>query len=183
MTLGSNTLTDDATVCCSEFFGTIQGTGGLNVTGPGGLILQGSNTYTGGTSIAAGSTLEIGLGGTTGSIVGNIVDNGLLISARHDNVTFGGIISGSGALQLGSTGFASGTVILTGANTYTGATTITEGALQVGAGGTVGSIASPTVSVASGAALAFDRSDTLTYAGSISGAGALTQAGTGTLIP
>jgi fibronectin-binding autotransporter adhesin len=92
------------------------------------------------------------------------------------------MISGSGALQLGSIGFASGTVILTGTNTYTGATTITEGALQVGAGGTVGSIASSTVSVANGATLAFDRSDTLTFAGSISGAGALTQAGSGTLI-
>jgi len=44
VTLGSNTLTDDATVCCSEFFGAIQGTGGLNVTGPGVLDLGGSNT-------------------------------------------------------------------------------------------------------------------------------------------
>lgn len=181
MTLGSNTLTVNATVCCAEFFGTIQGTGGLNVTGAGVLDLGGSNTYTGGTTIAAGSTLQIGLGGTTGGIVGNVVDNGLLIFARSDNVTFGGVISGSGRLQLGGI-FTSGTVILTATNTYGGDTTISSGMLQIGAGGTNGAIASQSVSIAGGGTLAFDRSDTLTYGGVISGAGNMSQTGTGMLV-
>ena len=38
-------------------------------------ILTGANTYTGGTTITAG-TLQLGNGGTTGSIAGNVVNNG-----------------------------------------------------------------------------------------------------------
>ena len=44
-------------------------------------ILTGANTYSGGTTISAG-TLQIGNGGTTGSIAGNIVDNAALIFNR-----------------------------------------------------------------------------------------------------
>ena len=51
----------------------------MNQIGAGTTILTGNNTYTGGTTISAG-TLQLGNGGTTGSIVGNVIDNGTLAS-------------------------------------------------------------------------------------------------------
>ena len=66
MTLGGQTLT--ISNGSTTYAGIIQGTGGLTVTG-GTQILTGDNTYTGGTTISAG-TLQIGTGGTTGSVVG-----------------------------------------------------------------------------------------------------------------
>ena len=58
--------------------GVISGTGSLTKSGTGTLTLTGDNTYTGGTTISAG-TLQIGNGGTTGSVAGNIVDNAALV--------------------------------------------------------------------------------------------------------
>jgi fibronectin-binding autotransporter adhesin len=116
----------------------------ITKTGLGTLILTGTNAYTGGTTIAFG-TLQIGSGGTAGSIVGNVIDNGSLVFDRSDSVTFGGPISGSGNLtQNGGTG-GTGTLILTGADTYTGGTTISAGTLQLGNATTTGSIAGTVV--------------------------------------
>ncbi len=154
--------------------GVISGTGALNQAGSGTTILTNTNTYSGGTTISAG-TLQIGNGGATGSISGNVLDNGNLAFNRSDAVTYAGTISGSGAItQLGA-----GTLTLTADNTNTGTTTISAGTLQLGAGGTSGSIAG---NIVDNANLAFNRSDTLTYGGVISGTGALNQAGSGTTI-
>ncbi len=156
------------------------------VTGPGALtvadstastgvvILAAANTYTGGTTIASG-TLQLGSGGTTGSIVGNVTDNGVLAFDRSDVSTFSGVVSGTGSLsQIGS-----GTTVLTAANTYTGGTTIAAGTLQLGAGGTTGSIVG---NVTDNGVLAFNRADVVTFPGIISGIGGVAQIGTGTTI-
>ena len=117
------------------FTGVISGTGDLLQIGTGTTVLTGTNTYTGGTTISAG-TLQIGDGGTAGSIVGNVATSGVLAFNRTDAVTFGGVMSGAGTLsQLGA-----GTLTLTGTNTYTGGTTISAGTLQVGNGGTTGAL-------------------------------------------
>ena len=94
--------------------------------GTGTTILTAPNTYTGGTTIDAG-ILQLGDGGTTGSIVGNVVDNATLAFNRSDTVTFGEVISGTGSVQTVGTG----TTILTAANTYTGNTNVNGGALFV----------------------------------------------------
>ena len=52
--------------------------------------------------------------------------------------------------------------MLNGAITYTGGTIISEGTLQIGNGGVIGSV---TGDILDNAALAFDRSDNITYAG------------------
>jgi outer membrane autotransporter protein len=114
------------------FSGTIQdGTSVLSLTkiGSGTWMLTGSNTYSGGTTISAG-TLQIGNGGTTGNIIGNVTDNGTLAFNRNgDNKNFSGMISGSGNLvKLGSD-----TLVLTADNTYSGGTTIQDGILVAGA--------------------------------------------------
>jgi fibronectin-binding autotransporter adhesin len=133
VTLGSKTLT--LTNQSSTFAGVIGGAGGLTLTGAGTETLTGTNTYTGGTTIGAG-TLQIGNGDTTGSIVGNVVDNAALAFDRSDNVSYGGVVSGTGSL----TQWGAGTLTLIGTNTYSGGTTISAGTLQIGAGGTAGSI-------------------------------------------
>ncbi len=142
--------------------------------GTGVLTIMSDATYTGGTTINAG-TLQIGNGGTSGSIIGDVNDNGTLAFNRSDIVTFSGVVSGTGALtQVGT-----GTTILTGANIYSGGTTIAAGTLQLGNGGTAGSIIGDVVD---NATLAFNRADTVTFAGAISGMGALVHAGSGITI-
>jgi fibronectin-binding autotransporter adhesin len=101
--------------------------------------------------------------------------------------TFGGKLADGSLTSLAITKAESGTWILTGTNSYTGTTTISGGILQIGNGGTVGSISSNSaISISSGATLRFNRSDTLTqgadFKSVISGAGNLAQAGGGTLV-
>jgi fibronectin-binding autotransporter adhesin len=166
------TLTGSGIGSISSIIAT--GTGALIKNGSGQWILTGANTYTGGTTISAG-TLQLGNGGTSGSILGDVIDNGSFAINRSDTYAFGGVISGSGAFaQIGT-----GTTILTGANTYTGGTTISAGTLQLGNGGTSGSIVGDVVNNGS---FAINRSDTLTFGGVISGSGAFRQIGIGTTV-
>ncbi|WP_273727408.1 autotransporter outer membrane beta-barrel domain-containing protein [Brucella gallinifaecis] len=125
--------------------------------------------------------LQIGNGGTSGNVTGNIITGidanvkGTLTFNRTDNLTLNGVLSGTGnVVQKGS-----GTTILTGNNTYTGGTAINSGILQIGNGGTSGSIVGDVVN---STALHFNRSDSLTYNGIISGTGSVTQKGGGTTI-
>lgn len=151
----------------------IQGSIDLIKDGTGTLVLTGTGSYTGGTTINEG-TLQLGNAGTTGSITGNVKDNGFLVFNRSDDVTFSGIVSGSGSLEQAG----KGTLTLTGANTYTGGTTISHGTLQLGNGGTTGWIAGD---VADNSSLVFNRSDNVTFNGIVSGNGSLEQAGKGKL--
>jgi len=154
---------------------------GLEKIGDGKLILIANNTYTGLTRISAG-TLQLGDAGgyypsdASGMVAGNIdiASGARLIFARNDNTTYAGATSGNG----GMTKLGSGTLSLTGTNLHFGGTTITEGTLQIGAGGTSGSLRG---AVVNNAALAFNRSDDFTYIYQISGTGSVTQRGAGTL--
>ena len=162
----------------SIFAGSIQDANGVvSITkiGAGTEIFTGANTYSGATNIAAG-TLQIGVGGTTGTLGSGAVSIGGALSINHgDNITIANTLTGTGSL----TQAGSGTLTLTGTNTY-GATIINAGVLQVGNGGTSGTLGSGSILDNSG--LIFNRSDTLTIAADISGGGGILQDGTGMVI-
>ena len=121
-----------------------------------------------------------------GSIVNTYAPSGgrtVYVGVADGSGTFTGTI-GSGNL-LGLTKSGTGTEILTGANTYTGTTTISSGTLQLGNGGTSGSLATGSTIVNNGT-LAFNRSDAISqgthFSGNlITGSGGLTKMGSGTL--
>jgi len=171
-------VTDNATLVFDQavdgiYAGIVSGSGNLVKQGEGTLTLTGNSNYTGGTTITAG-TLQIGNGSTDGAIIGDVANAGTLVFDRSDDVAFDGVVSGIGSLvQQGE-----GSLALTGDSSYTGGTTITDGTLQIGNGGTTGSIVGD---VANAGTLAFDRSDAMTFAGVVSGGGSLVQQGSGAL--
>ncbi len=61
--------------------------GNVEFDGSGTTILTGDSTYTGLTTICACTTLQLGDGGTTGSIVGNVVNDGALAFKRSDSAS------------------------------------------------------------------------------------------------
>jgi len=67
---------------------------------------------------------------------------------------------------------------LTGDSTYTGGTTISAGTLQLGNGGTGGTVGTGDIAISAGATLATNRSDTHTIANNITGAGSVTISNT-----
>ncbi|EEY27600.1 outer membrane transporter [Brucella suis bv. 5 str. 513] len=193
--------------------GVISGAGGLMKSGTGTVTLSGANSYTGGTKVSAGTLvvandntgggtttvdagagLQIGTGGTSGSLAGDIANNGALVVNRSDALNLAGAISGTGSLTkngagtltlsgansyTGATKVSAGTLTLTGDNTGGGTTTVDVGALlQIGTGGTSGSLAG---NIVNDGALVVDRSGVIGLSGVISGTGGLMKSGTGTV--
>src|SRR6185312_12993696 len=156
------------------FSSIVSGNGSLEQAGSDALTLIGANTYTGDTTISAG-TLRLGNGGASGSIMGDVADSGYLVFDRSDDVIFNGIISGDGSLEQAG----KGTLTLNGTNTYAGGTTISNGTLQIGNGATAGSIIGDVVDNGS---LVFNRSDNMTFNGRVVGYGSLVKVGGSALI-
>jgi len=164
---GGGTFQTDADLALS---GAISGPGALTKTGTGLLLFTGAGSYAGGTTISAG-ILQLGNGGTSGSITGNVTDNAALVFDRADALGIAGSISGSGTVsQIGS-----GTTTLSGINTYLGGTTITAGTL-VGAATSFGSGA-----ILDNAALVIDQPADAAFANAINGSGSFTKQGAGRL--
>ena len=164
------------------------------------MTLTGNNTYAGSTTISAG-TLVIGAAagaspnstfaidannglafgtGVTSGTLGGLAGPGnlaltssdsqnvaLTVGANNQNTTYSGVLSGGGSLTMAGTGL----LVLSGSNTYSGNTAVNSGTLQIGNGTSGEALASNSVSVSGGAALAFNHADTLAYSGAISGNG------------
>ncbi|MBG6079082.1 autotransporter-associated beta strand protein [Rubrivivax gelatinosus] len=157
--LGGNATVD--TAADTTLSGVISGSNNLSKTGAAVLTLTGSNTYSGSTSINAGtlsvaSDANLGAGtlnlanGSTLQITGSTtIDNALALTGlvtinAGAASTLSGVISGTGNL----TKTGSSSLTLSGSNTNSGATTVSAGSLVVN-----GSTSSATT-VASGATLA-----------------------------
>ncbi|SAK50165.1 outer membrane autotransporter [Caballeronia temeraria] len=143
VTLNGAALTANNTAD-STFDGIISGSGQLTKTGANTLTLSANNTYTGPTTISAG-TLQLGAGGASGLVAGDIVDNGALVFNRSDALSYPNVISGTGSVaQSGS-----GTLTLTNTQTYSGTTAVNAGALVLADGARLAN--TPQVTVAQGA--------------------------------
>ena len=188
--------------------------GALTKTGAGTLTLSGTNLYTGLTTVNAG-TLAFGGSNalSTGAVTVDGTTAILSLGASHTDtvgtVTLanGGSITGTGSSALTSTGTfemqngtvsailagsgialnktTSGTVTLSGANTYTGLTTVSAGILAYGASNALSTGAVTVNGTTAILALGASNSDTvgtvtLANGGSITGTGtsALTSTGT-----
>ncbi len=114
-----------------------SGSGALTVAdtaGGGTLILTATNTYTGGTTINAGATLQIGNGTSTDSLPsGTVTNNGSLVFNLASNPTVANNIGGGPSSTGTLTQLGGSTLTLSGVNTYGGATFIANGTLQLGA--------------------------------------------------
>ena len=147
------------------FANNISGTGSVIKQGGGTLTLTGNNTFTGGTSVL-GSTLI----GNTSSLPGDIVNNGAIVFDQERSGTYAGSMAGGGTL----TKVGSGTLTLTGTNSFSGGTTVFDGTL-------VGNSSSLQGQIVNHTAVVFDQARTGTYAGTMSGEGSFIKQGVGML--
>jgi autotransporter-associated beta strand protein len=234
---GTSTLTSTGvfTMLSGSVSAILAGAVPLNKTTAGTVTLSGANTYTGLTTVSAG-TLAYGASNVIGTGAVTVSATGILDLGANQSDSVGTVIlSGNGA-QINGTGTStltstatfdmrngsvsailagavplnkttSGTVTLSGANTYTGETTIsgnsngtlvingdnsgatgaitiTLGTLQLGSGGTTGKL-STSSAIVNNATLRINRSDAVAQGTDFSGAaitgtGALVKLGDGT---
>lgn len=165
--------------------GTITLTGANALTGAnsllvgGGVIIANSNNLSGATTIHSTGRLQIGAGGTAGSLASSsaITNNGVLAFKRSDTLTqgaqFWSTISGSGALEQSG----SGALVLNAGNTYTGGTNLVSGTLRLGHANALGNalpdkplltIYSGTLDVVSPGTLNLDADNEIVIGGSFS---------------
>ncbi len=178
--------TPDNTALGASSATTDRADAALNVN-TGTLDINGSTAALGVITLNGGSIIDSAT--TKGTLTGYSfnLESGTLGAALVDD-----IISGTTSDPIDLYKYSSGTVVLTGNNSYSGATQISGGILQIGNGGTSGTLGTANVTTngalptgvsatAGSGTIAFDRSDNITISNAISGTGGVTQMGTGTL--
>ncbi len=185
------TVTVSAPAGAGTIASNITGSAGLTVSNTGTLYLTGSNSYTGGTNISAG-TLAIASDSNLGDPAGTVTFTGNLATTTNltlpntrplvatggslapitgTTLTYNGAISGTNFGKAGG-----GVLILGGTNAYTGSTSVSEGTLKLG---NVNAIpANSTVGIAGGAIDTGGLSPTFT---NMSLGGGTINTGSGTL--
>jgi autotransporter-associated beta strand protein len=148
-----------------EYAGAMSGSGSLTKTGADDLTLSGTNSYSGGTTVSAGSLI-----GTTTSLQANISNNATVVFNQGTTGTYAGNMTGTGSLVKDG----DGDVTLGGTNSYSGGTTVTAGTLT-------GTTTSLQGAITNNAAVVFNQGTAGTYAGNMSGNGSLTKSGAGNL--
>ena len=208
----------------------VSGTRSLTKTGTGTLTLSGSNSYSGGTNVSngvlsfnsitalgAGTTLNLGANTTNGTLryaSGNTADvssltvtinaGGGTLDTNGNDVLLANAIGNGGAGGLTKAG--AGALAVAAGNTFTGASTVAAGVLNIAADTSLGAVpgvaatnltinagatlqagatfalnANRKVVLPSGAALIDTNGSNLTIAGNISGSGLLFKIGAGNL--
>jgi fibronectin-binding autotransporter adhesin len=182
--------------------GTITLAGANSYSG-GTVVNQGTLTFantaaqpaSGTTIVAAGATLALEVGAPAGyfnsgnldALFANALPNVSMDPASSVGIdtTPGDYTYASSAPNkaFGLTKLGPNTLTLTGPSVYTGPTTIEQGILQVGTGaaGQDGVIQGPTIAVNAGTSLAYNLAGAQTYSGVISGSGAVTKTGIGSI--
>ena len=188
--LGSSPVTVAAGKSLELQGGFDVGGGLLTLNGESLTNVSGNNTYSGPVTAAASSRIFV----TSGTLT---LSNTIGQSSPSNAITFSGdgvtLISGNlgaGLPSLDINGKASDvpTVILTGSNAnFTGTVGVQKGTLQLGDGGTTGSLpGGGAFNIGSGARFIVKQSDTVTqgtdFSGTLNGLGGFTQAGSGTTI-
>jgi len=212
--IGAGTLTI-AQANASNYSGDLTGAGGLTKTGSGTLTLAGAAAYAGPTTVAggklvltgamsgdatvaSGGTLQIGNGGTTGELAGDLVIAGTAIFNRSDAYDYAGDITGAGELvKQGAS-----RLTLSGQYNFTGTTTVQGGSVrilhlpqtaQVQVDNGVLDLSGLTQTVTNlsggatgqidinGGALTVNQSGSTTFAGAITGSGSFTVTGGGVI--
>ena len=165
------------------------GTGTFNLDG-GTLITDQVGLFTGtGTFNFNGGTLKPATSGTyffAGLTTANVRAGGAKIDTDGFDVTISQPLvhdttPGAAAIDGGLTKSGAGTLTIGGNNTYTGATIISAGTLQIGNYGTTGTLGTNTGAITDNGVLAFNRSNNVTLANVVSGTGGLTKLSAGTL--
>ncbi len=139
----SNTYTggtniNAGTLIANNSTGFATGTGQVNINAGGLLIADNSGgTATGSIPVNInGGTLQIGNGDAQGTLGAVPLDNGVLAFNRSDNLSYAGVISGTGSVvQHGS-----GMLTLTATNNYSGGTVVNRGTLAISTDANLGAV-------------------------------------------
>lgn len=145
----------------------------------GGTVNIGANGLVSNENAGTPDTYEIKLGGGTLRATASWTSNlettlvsggsGIIYDTNNNIVTLSGALKGTGGL----TKIGAGSLILTNDNTYAGSTTISAGGVEIGNGGTTGSLGAGSVSLAAGTTLAYKRTNTLIIPGQVTGSGSI----------